>query len=347
MHNDDIITQFNYIFFFDIADYYRIMFKDIAGMKNIRLVSGNEVSNKAFRFLRRVHFSKKINHWMNLPQKEIWNKFYFTDDFLDDKPKIFVFHGSFYRLLSVDYFSYLRSVYPDCICILLFTDTIDSYDKAFGNDIGFSIDLLKKNFDWVLSYNAEDAKKYDFMYYPLWYSRIELPKVEKDIDVFFIGRAKDRLDSIHEAYLRLSNLGLRCKFIICDVARQNQQYDDILYNQNLSYDEVLQYVNRSKGLLEICQGGATGFTLRLLEALSYDKNLITDNRIIDVCGGELWTASPKIIRYEKTMNISKEQYEKTAEETYRYNGQYSPKHLLKMLAECARKTSVSRGGGSS
>lgn len=328
------IMNFNYVFFFDIADYYKIMFKDISHMNNVGFCGNLSINNKILQFIKRVHCSSKLNSFINLPIKELWNKYYFQNTFGNNNRIIFVFHGAFFRLIDVNYFAYLRSMYPDCICIMLFTDTVNSYYKCFNGDFGrrFDIGLVKNTFDFVLSYNEVDARKYGLIYYPLWYSKIEMHDNIQDIDVFFIGRAKDRLNLIHKAYHELTDIGLKCKFFVSGVSKEEQIYEDILYNVELSYMEVLQYVNRSRGILELCQSGTCGFTLRCLEALIYNKNLITDNKIFDEVQTLKWAKSPKIIQYKGDISFSKDEYYHAAAERYTYKGEYSPKKLLEFLA---------------
>lgn len=334
MQVDTNIAKFNYVFFFDINDYYKIMFNDVIDMANVALRGSLQVNNKLLKFIKMIHCSSKLNSFINLPKKELWNKYYFQNTFGNNKRIIFVFHGSFFRLVDMDYFSYLRAMYPECVCIMSFTDTVNSYYKCSNGSCGrkFDINLVKNTFDFVLSYNEVDARKYGLIYYPLWYSKVEMHDDIQDIDVFFIGRAKDRLNLIHQAYHELTDIGLKCKFFVSGVFKEKQIYEDILYNVELSYMEVLQYVNRSRGILELCQGGTCGFTLRCLEALIYNKNLITDNKIFDEVQTVKWAKSPKIIQYKGDISFSKAEYYHAAAERYIYNGEYSPKKLLEFLA---------------
>lgn len=61
----------------------------------------------------------------------------------------------------------------------------------------------KQNFDLVLSYDYNDAKRYDILYYPTPYSAIPVESVTNpDNDVYFLGKGKNRLTEIIDAYER-------------------------------------------------------------------------------------------------------------------------------------------------
>lgn len=327
-----IIMNFNYVFFFNVAEYYRFMFDDIISFDNVRYVKGFENTNAIIRNIAKVHWSRTINKTIKLPLKQIWNKYYYND-FTNDKENVFVFHGSFYFLRDMGYFDSLKSKYPNCKCIMFLTDTVDSYYKIFRFHYAgqFDISYLKEKFDVILSYNMYDAEKYGFYYYPLWYSSVQIKNNTIESDVFFIGRAKDRLDKIHDAYINLKKKGLACKFIIYDVPRGECKYEDILYNKFLTYKEVLNYVGGTKAILEITQGGAHGFSLRVLEALTYDKILITDNNFLYDKRYFPYCNSKKFIKLDDIPNFTQKEFYDVAKERFYYRGEYSPVNLLREI----------------
>jgi len=48
----------------------------------------------------------------------------------------------------------------------------------------------------------------------------------------------------------------------------------------MPYEENLEYIKRSKCLLEIMQEGGNGYILRTCEAVAYNKKIITNNKIL-------------------------------------------------------------------
>lgn len=138
-----------------------------------------------------------------------------------------------------------------------------------------------KGFDAVCSFDMDDCKEYGFLYHPFVYEPHEamLPTIEDEVyDLFFIGQAKDRLDMIHEIYLKGASSGLKCDFWIVDVSASRQlKGSDIHYNQRLSYAEALFHTMNSRCIVDIIQGESSGFTIRISEALRLDKKVLTTN----------------------------------------------------------------------
>lgn len=52
----------------------------------------------------------------------------------------------------------------------------------------------------------------------------------------------------------------------------------IIEKDYVDYLSVLGYIEKSKCILDICQDGQTGMTLRAVEAMFYDKKIITNNK---------------------------------------------------------------------
>ena len=98
-------------------------------------------------------------------------------------------------------------------------------------------------------------------------------------DVYFVGKAKDRLKSIMDAYYKLKDSGLTCEFYLTEVPKEEKQLNlpGVHYCEGVSYIDNLKHINNTRCLLEIMQGGGHGYTLRYAEALMYDKKLLTNN----------------------------------------------------------------------
>ena len=93
-----------------------------------------------------------------------------------------------------------------------------------------------------------------------------------------MGLAKDRINEIFDAYEYLSRNGLKCDFHIVGAKESERKYEDkIDYCNPMSYYQYLNVLNKSKCILEILQKGGTGNTIRVDEAIAYNKFLITNN----------------------------------------------------------------------
>lgn len=326
------LSKYNYVFFWSPEDYYKIAFLDILNNDNIRYIT-DVLERKPLieKYVHRVILSNKINKIISMPLKTKWRNSYFINDFICARPIKFIFHGSFYWLKSVDYFRYLKNMYRNSSLVLLLMDTVDSYCKSYKNKYygEFDIEYIKKNFEHILTYNKFDAEKYGFIYYPSIYSAIQYENNKKvESDVLFVGKAKDRLDAIHKAYRSLKLQGFSCDFYITDVPRNKMLYPEIHYNYPMPYYKVLEKVWKSRGILEIVQRGSLGFTFRLDEAIVYDKNIITNNFIVnDIRYGK----SNKIFRFSEEIEIDINRYRIVTNESFNYSNDYSPIKLLEFM----------------
>jgi hypothetical protein len=74
---------------------------------------------------------------------------------------------------------------------------------------------------------------------------------------------------------------MRFLYYIIGVNERNQKYSDkINYNKKLSYLEVVNKIQGTNCILEIIQDNSSAYTLRTLEAIFYNKKLLTNNKTI-------------------------------------------------------------------
>ena len=137
-------------------------------------------------------------------------------------------------------------------------------------------------FDLVLSYDKNDSETYGLLYYPTPYSSINIKEDPNYFsDVYFLGKAKNRLHEILNVYDQLEAKGLRCRFFITGLSKDiSLNKKGIKIIESMTYKENLIYVRNSKCLLEIMQHGAVGITPRTWEAIMYNKHLITNNSFL-------------------------------------------------------------------
>ena len=114
------------------------------------------------------------------------------------------------------------------------------------------------------------------------YAKIDGLEDNIENDVFFCGKAKDRLEDIYEIYNVLNSNGLKCDFYVTDVPKEKiKENYNIHYNEKISYKEYLNHVAKSKGIVEVIQKNSSVATLRFKEALAYGKVLITNNENVE------------------------------------------------------------------
>lgn len=124
----------------------------------------------------------------------------------------------------------------------------------------------------MATFDSSDAVKYNMYYYPQFYrsypEQTELTE-KYDYDFYFCGRDKGRKTLIDFFQKRLSKFG-KCKFII--IPESNPDF--------MGYYDYIDEVKKAKVLCEIGQKGQTGLTIRALEALFFNKKMITTNEYV-------------------------------------------------------------------
>lgn len=228
-------------------------------------------SNLACVYLRKVY-----NHLPTVGLKKLLLPFMFNRDMPADKPVCFILMGGYANAVKDCLGAHLRRKYPGCKIVCRFEDIIEKMPYR-------NFDEYKEHFDMLLTLDELEARKYNIPYYPSWYDECEVPDAEgiEESDVLFVGRAKDRLPEIIEAYEKLAGAGLNCKFCLVDVPEDKRVYPDkITYCAYIPYRTVLQYVKKTKCMLEILQKDMESETLRVFEAIHYNKKLITSNKNI-------------------------------------------------------------------
>ncbi len=127
--------------------------------------------------------------------------------------------------------------------------------------------------DRTYSFDKEDAKRFQIGYRHLPYSeKAKLCMDTPQYDTLFLGMEKGRTSEIRKAARMLEKAGLKAKIMILDGGDPQFKIGEYIH-----YPEYLQYLSKSRTILEINRPGQASCTLRFLESLFLKKKLITNN----------------------------------------------------------------------
>lgn len=266
--------NYKYVVGSSTEKFYQISYGDLDQCSDAVYLSKQLQTNSGvLNFLYNRHFGVRLNRIFCMPFKAIWNPLYFKNPFdRSDKICFVIFVGCLY-LDQYGLLRYLRKTYPLCKIVCFCQDISETFK-------GVDPAALKEKVDLVLSFDHRDCEKYGWEYYPLVYSK---PRVEDDpaipeSDVYFVGKAKNRLSDILAAYEKLKAAGLKCDFHITGVPEAEQRYaDEIHYCTRMPYEENLKRIKKTRCMLEIMQKGGHGYTLRYCEAIALGRKMITNN----------------------------------------------------------------------
>ena len=198
---------------------------------------------------------------LKLPLKTIWYKG------IAKAYRCFFMSAS---LITPDYIAWFKKNHPNAMIILLFSNKVD--EKKY-NPFNIPETLCDK---WTS--DKDDAEKYHMHlfegggYFRQW----RVNKTTPVYDVFYIGKDKNRLAKLRKIESEMNNHGIKTLFYIT-WERSWQKKDDGIHQPFLPYEEVLDYIGKSRAILHLLDGAQNGITIRIQESLIHKVKLITDD----------------------------------------------------------------------
>ena len=134
------------------------------------------------------------------------------------------------------------------------------------------------------SYSLSDCKKYKLKYNTTFFFDIynrDTQKIKlKQKKAIFIGRDKGRLDKLLYLKNELEKQGIICEIHIIGNPKKiidglNQYYEKIM-----TYDKVIDLIKKSDFIIDIYTDIYAGLSLRPMEAIFFNKILITNSKLI-------------------------------------------------------------------
>lgn len=294
------------------------------------------MKNKILSFIRHAHVGKKLNHILKLPFKMIWHSP--IDDIHWEqgvKYHIITFFAPTFRPNS--YWKKLKEKY-DVEYTVYMLNSVDSYTvtkyKLYKDIQKFNYDVGIKN---ILTSQEGDAKKYGFKFCLCAMSKYKIDAPNQiENDLYLLNAAKGRLGLFHEVY-KCAKLhgGIKLDFRIVEVKKGDQLYPkEIIYNKYFNYIDNLSAIMKSNCLLEVLGQSMTSPSNHCLEAVLYNKKLLTDNK--EVINMPFY--NPDYMRvFEKPDDIDWEWVKERIPVEYHYDGRYSPIHMIDQIIELEKE----------
>lgn len=141
-----------------------------------------------------------------------------------------------------------------------------------------SFEKMKFGKRWeVLSFDFNDAYKYRLRYVGGFFLPQSLPDKTLKTDLFFVGIDKGRFKRLLSLQLRLRDMGFNPLFLLVAPIKR---FFSKKYTKSVPYRTVLTHIAETKCILDFSKSSQMGLTLRVYEALFYNKKLITNNSYI-------------------------------------------------------------------
>lgn len=304
---------------------------DLFKADNVIVLDGTlkPTNNILLKVLRKVHLDRRLNNIVDIPMKRIWMNSRIPE--LDGNEKYcFIFIDSAPAALDFRYLKRLREKSDGRVKYLLF---LFNPVALFKETTLYNLNNM--TYDYVLTYDFDDSRKYGFTHYNAPYSIIknDIPEVEKDLYLICVN--KGRLSELHKIYQDSLDNCANCLFRITDVEESEQKYrGQIVYNTRIEYDEVVSEILKCNCIMDMLSSGHTGVSTRYYEAVCYNKKLLTNNKNVV----NLPYYNPEYIHiYERPEDIDWDWVKERVPVDYHYDGIFSPLRLLDKIDELWHK----------
>lgn len=309
----------------DEDEYYYICSKDLVGSNGFIVVPHPLYDRSVLlQMAYKIHNSPKINQLVRLPFKEKWFPIYYKGNFPDDRPICFVIMNPH---LPIDYLKFLKKKYSNCKIVRLHRDL-----RAVGERMspGLSDSGI---LDLEMTIDYGESIKYNWPHFCEFESKIEIKEQRPfECDLFFAGKAKDRIPLLMEIYQRAVKAGFKVYYYLVGVKSEEQiDLPGIVYaDKFMSYREMLTHSVNCKCMLEVNQRGADGYTSRFLEAVMYNKKLITNNSYVKQSS----FYRPDYIQcFDSAKEIDLNFINNVTPIDYHYNNEFSPFRVIDRIEE--------------
>lgn len=182
----------------------------------------------------------------------------------------------FDSILNINIVDYLKKRYPEARIIFWFWNPIKDENKI--------LQLKSKGIE-IWSFDFNDCKKYNLKINTQFYFEVNsdlLSLNSQNEKIYFVGVDKGRILKINKIIEEIKKVDLKIDLKIQVLKDKNTKgffsSDIEILEAPIPYTKIIEEIKKSTILLEICQDKQTGLTLRTLEALMFNKKLITNNK---------------------------------------------------------------------
>lgn len=182
-----------------------------------------------------------------------------------------------------------------CKKILVLRDSVEALTskrrrlKLLSDDENY-LSRVNSVFDVIYSFDPVDCLKYGLspvdQFLPFTHNEIRLQTENQDVEkthlsCFYVGGYDEYRASLIRQLTPLLQIN-HChpEFYLVTDKQETSDYPSLCINEKLTYKQNIEKIKHSNIILEINKPGQAGLTLRALEAMAFNKKLITNNASI-------------------------------------------------------------------
>ena len=192
----------------------------------------------------------------------------------------------FRAFMSMDFSEYQRIIVfgDDYIFILmhLFRKKIRSafwiWNTLPDNRVNRLLCRIYRKWGTAYTFDRKDAQKYGLQLNSQLYVYPEKNSGNSiQRDVYFVGKDKGRRETLEDLAAFFDRHGITYQMQVKPDDGSEWESSGLQKIDWVDYKEIAGNIRESKAILEICKDSQEGMTLRAVEAIFYDKKLITNN----------------------------------------------------------------------
>lgn len=188
--------------------------------------------------------------------------------------------------------------------------------------------------DYVYSFDKDDCAKYGYSYVGQVYTPpFKQQTAKATSDIYFAGRDKGRYDTLYNIVSKLARDGRSC-FVRMPEANESKNtqlsklLEDNFQTSMIPYDKSVKEMIGSSCILDIVQEGQEGISWRIIEAIYYNKKLLTNNK--SILKNKYY--NPEYMQYFKDVkDIDFDWVQKPVKVNHHYENDYSAIKFIKEL----------------
>jgi len=326
--------RYNYVIFSANYDWYKYIYQDVENI-GVKIVYGIDEILSAME--KKVYF-RLMNKSNKTIKLRLNHRYCFANAlnrimFKEDKPVCYMYHWQHMSMLRNGFVTYVRKVQPASKHSFYFTD-----GKRVNEE---TINYLKNiiGVDQIGVFDPGLAEKYKLNFWPNIYNMqqksAECPADER-YDLCFVGSDRGRINKIEEIAKRCDIEKVRGAFYVYTSERSN--VTNINYINNLlPYEKVVDLLANSKCILELKTEPYSTCSLRVQEAIVYNKKILTNN--VNVYNMPCCEESKYIQYFDDVEKIDWEWIKRNDKVEFNYNDEFSMESFLNtveksLLFEC-------------
>ena len=265
VHSSDVLVVI------DADAYY--LFKDLCELPGINKYVISSPSNKVFSIAYKLHTNKQIGKHVWLPWRDVWFSYREIERLLPEHGYLLV-NSMALSMPTLSFWKKLKCDHPTVRFVLLLVDSMHGKSKHI-DEVRYAI--LNFSWDIVLSYDQNDCLEYGFRYIGFSYysNYTDIIPSNTTSDLYYIATLKGRENLLREIDKACKENGVDNLFKIHTIWRDVDYGEKI--RKFLPYTSLLSDVMSTNCILEVVSDGQCTQSLRYLEALCYNKKLLSNN----------------------------------------------------------------------